>query len=525
MTHHESVDVVIVGGGASGSLLAAKLSEGGKKVVVLEAGPPWRLRDMFSSEIWARRLKWAGAPVPSGGASPIGLRFNSGGGIGGAAIHHYANWNRLHPEDFEEKSLFGEHLDWPIIYDDLRPYYDDIQEEIGLSGDTKAEITRPLGMPYPMPPLRQSRQAELIVKGFNALGIASFPTPHAINSVEYKGRNACLLDGWCDAGCPIGALANPLVVSIPAARAAGAEFRSHANVTRVLVDYSGRVATGVIYRDDAGLEHTQFAALVILAAYAIGTPRLLLNSATDKFPSGLANSSDAVGRYIKTHISAGAYALFDEDTEPYRGVTGGLVTSQDAYAKKQAGSYLGSYSLQGALSFKPNDLIGIANTRPELFGVALQEFMQKAAHHIATVQPLGETAPLPQNRVTQSKQVDQFGLPLAQLTHEFSQSDLELSATATAQSVAVLKAAGAREVWQGQISGQHVLGGAIMGRDPASSVTNSYGQTHDVSNLFIAGTALFPTIGAVNPTFTIYALALRTARHLLNHWGAIARSI
>ena len=383
MTYHQPVDVIIVGGGASGSLLAAKLSQSGKGVVVLEAGPPWKLQDLFSSEIWARRLKWAGAPVPSGGTNPIGLRLNSGGGMGGAAIHHYANWNRLHPEDFREKTLFGEHLDWPIIYDDLRPYYDDVQEEIGLSGDAKAETTRPAGAPYPMPPLRQFRQAELVVKGFEALGVSSFPTPHAINSVEYKGRSACLLDGWCDAGCPIGALANPLVVNIPAARAAGAEFRSHANVTKVLVDSTGHVATGVTYRDDAGAEHTQLAALVILAAYAIGTPRLLLNSATDKFPAGLANSSDAVGRYIKTHISAGAYALFDEDTEPYRGVTGGLVTSQDAYDNKQAGSYFGSYSLQGALSFKPNDLIGIANTRPELFGVALQDFMQKAAHHMA----------------------------------------------------------------------------------------------------------------------------------------------
>jgi choline dehydrogenase-like flavoprotein len=522
MNYKEAVDVVIVGAGASGSLLAAKLSEGRKKVVVLEAGPAWHLRDLFSSQIWARRLKWGSAPTLTGGSAPIGIGFNTGGGFGGSALHHYANWYRLHPGDFKEQSLFGENLDWPITYEDLQPFYDQIQTEIGISGDTKAETTRPAAAPYPMPPLKSFKQGSLLVKGAEALGIQNFPTPHAINSIEYKGRNACLLDGWCDAGCPIGALANPLVVSIPAARAAGAEFRSYSNVTKVLTGGNSQSVTGVVYRDQAGSEHFQPASVVILAAFAIQTPRLLLNSASSRFPAGLANSSGTVGQYITMHTTTPVYALFNEDTEPYSGVTGGSFTSQGEYDNKKKNGYFGSYTLAGASALKPNDLIGIANTRSDLFGSALHTFMKQAAHHINNMLPVGETNPLPQNRVTLSSQADAFGVPLAQVTHELSNNDLQLSADAATQSVRIFNSAGATQVWQGQISGQHIMGGAIMGSDPESSVTNSYGQTHDLPNLFIAGTSLFPTTGAVNPTFTVHALALRTAGYLLSNWGAIA---
>ena len=149
MKNHEAVDVVIVGAGAAGSQLAAKLARGGKRVVVLEAGPPWQLRDMFSSQIWARRLKWSAAPVNTTGTAPVPVTFNLGGGLGGSAIHHYANWYRLHPEDFKEQTLFGQNLDWPITYDDLRPFYDEVQTEIGISGDSQRKL--PAHPPRPIP--------------------------------------------------------------------------------------------------------------------------------------------------------------------------------------------------------------------------------------------------------------------------------------------------------------------------------------------------------------------------------------
>ncbi len=208
---NEKVDVVIVGAGAAGLLLAAKLSEAGKKVVVLEQGPAFKLDDLISSGIWGRRLKWGGAPVVSEGHDPLVYNFGAGWGIGGAALHQFATWPRLHPEDFRMKSECGRGLDWPISYDDLRPYYDRIQREVGLSGDHTAEVWRPTGDPYPMPPLKTYRHVHRLVEGFKKLGIRTTPSPAAMNSAEYNNRPAWIYGGWCHAGCPDGRLGNPPV--------------------------------------------------------------------------------------------------------------------------------------------------------------------------------------------------------------------------------------------------------------------------------------------------------------------------
>ena len=522
MINQEAVDAVIVGAGAAGTYLAAQLAEAGKRVIVLEAGPPWQLRDMYSSEIWARRLKWMAAEVPGAGANPISVGFNSGGGFGGTALHHYAAWWRLHPGDFKEKSLYGFNQDWPLTYEELRPFYDQIQEEVGISGDARAETTRPAGAPYPMPPLQNFEQGKLLIQGADALGIGHFPVPVAINSVPYHGRNACLLDGWCDAGCPIGALANPLVIYSGAAIKAGAEFRSYCRVSQVSTDASGKVATGVVYKDQEGTEYYQPAAVVVLASFVVETPRILLSSATGS-PAGLANSSGLVGKYVMSHVSPSAYGLFEENTEPYRGVVAGSFGSQDFYDKKENSDYFGSYTVLGASALKPNDLLGYAFTMPSLFGASLDSFLKRASHRLVNVLPLGEAQPLIENQVTLSSQTDAHGLPIAEVTHSFSQNDLQLGAAATATAVKILQAAGALETYQGQITNQHMMGGTIMGSDPVRSVTNSFGQTHDIPNLFIAGTSLFPTTGGVNPTFTLYALAARAANYLTTEWSSVAR--
>jgi choline dehydrogenase-like flavoprotein len=522
MRREQPADVVIVGAGAAGSIFAAKLAQAGKRVVVLEAGPAWRPEDLISSQLWARRLKWSPGPVLGLGTAAIGNGFNAGFGTGGSALHHYANWFRLHPEDFTEYSVHGRGFDWPITYDDLRPYYDRVQREVGLSGDAEAEIWRPAGDPYPMPPLANFRQSELIAKGFAALGLRTAPTPHAINSTEYNGRAACIYDGWCDAGCPIGALANPLVVYLPQAQQAGAQIRPWSYATRVPTNRRGTRVSGVVYKDRNGEDHLQPAAVVVLSAFAIQTPRLLLNSATSEHRGGLANSSGTVGRYMMVHISGTIYGLFNEDTEPHMGVTGGSLVSQDGYAEKKKSDYFGSYQWLIGGALKPNDLLGIANARTEVFGAALHEFMTRAAHGIGSMALVGQDQPVAENRVTIAAQKDRFGVPLAQTTHQFAPDPLKLYGAAMAEGLNAFRAAGAQEAWHGQIAQQHILGGTIMGSDPKASVTNGYGQTHDFPNLFIAGTGLFPTSGAVNPTFTIHALALKAAEFIQSHWGSLS---
>lgn len=516
----ERVDVVIVGCGASGSLLAAKLATAGKAVVILEAGPDLGLKDMVSSQIWSRRWRWNGAETENGGA--VGAGFNNGWGGGGSASHHYAVWLRLHEEDFEVRSRFGVGNDWPFAYADLRPYYDRIQEEVGISGDADAEVWRPEGDPYPMGPLVRFGQGKAIARGFEAIGVRTSPIPVAINSVPYKGRNPCVYDGWCDAGCPIGALANPLVTYLPIARAAGTEIRFGCTATRVVTDETGARATAVEYVDGTGNPRVQEAAVVIVAAFAIQTPRLLLLSANDKHPDGLANSSGLVGAYMTAHPTQAVYALFDEETDIAYGVSGGTVLGQDDYAKDPAKGYLASWQWLGGSAVKPNDLIGVAMARVDLLGQALHDFVADASHHMTNMAWLGENRAAAENRITLSETTDALGLPIAKLTHAFHEDDLKALEAGMAQGAEAMTAGGAREVWQSGRATQHIMGGAIMGTDPTASVTDQHGITHDVSNLVISGTPLFPTSGAVNPTFTVHALALRQAEHLIAEWDSIA---
>ncbi|MCH8336432.1 MAG: GMC family oxidoreductase [Proteobacteria bacterium] len=519
----EKVDAVVVGSGAAGSAIAAKLAVGGKQVVILEAGPERGNDDLVSSAIWARRLKWGGAPVIEDGENPVGNVFNAGYGVGGSAMHHYAVWPRLHEEDFQSRSLYDEGADWPISYDDIRTYYDEVQEECGVAGDAEREIWRPPGAPYPMPGVPLFRQGEILAGGFEKQGMSTAPLPLAITSTEYKGRAPCIWDGWCDSGCPIGALANPLTIHLPIALQAGAILATRSTVTRVLTNASGEYVTGVEYATDTGEKRQLMADLVVIAAFSIQNPRLLLASSSDEHPHGLANSSGTVGQTIMTHPAALVYGIFAEQTQCYMGAFGGQLVNQDSYAKNThaASGAFGSYQWMIANAVKPNDLLGISNTRPDLFGNDLHDFMKNSAQHFASMTGVVEDLPVAENAVTLIDQLDANGTPLAKVTHTTHRKSKALWQAALEEGKAVFAAAGATEVWTGPQAGMHIIGGTVMGDDPRTSVTNSYGQSHDVANLIIAGSGLFPTSAGVNPTFTIHALTARAGDHLLANWNSI----
>lgn len=513
-------DVVIVGAGAAGNLFAALLAEAGKAVTVLDPGPAWKTDDLFSSLIWARRLRWGGPAVESTGRHPFGAGFNTGWGIGGAALHHYGTWPRLMPADFTMKTDHGRGLDWPFGYDELRPYYDRIQAEVGVSGDAEAEVWRPQGAPYPLPPLIQFAQARLLANGFHALGMKTAPSPMAILSQPYQGRPACLYDGWCDAGCPIGALANPLVTYHPRAVKAGARFLTGAHVTRLIPGKSGRETAGVEYIDAQGEPRRALASVVILAASTLSNPTILLNSTGGDWTGGAANSSGLVGRYFMTHSIASAYGFFDgEDTENYMGVTGAQATNMDHYGKTSlGGGAFGSLQWQLAPTMKPNDLLGVAMARADLFGQALTAFMDRAVHHLAVMFGFGEGLPVRDNRVELSDRTGPGGIRLPRVVHSFPDESVKLWEQASALGLRVIRAGGAAEPWTGPMATAHMMGGTIMGKDPASSVVDGYGRSHDIRNLLIAGPGLYPTAGAMNPNFTNHAIALRSAEHLIATW-------
>src|SRR5262245_35011097 len=295
---NEKMDVVIVGAGASGSVFAAALAKARRKVVVLEAGPDWKLSDLVSSEMWGRRIRPAGAPIVLEGKNPFGYAGQAGWGVGGAQLHYFANHPRLLENDFKMKSEHNRGLDWPISYQDVALFYDKVARDIGMSGDAKVEeIWRPAGEPYPMPPMKTFRNGDIWLKGFEAVGIRMVPAAVGMNSVEYKGRAACIYDGWCHVGCPIGALANLLCTHLADARKAGAEVRPLSTVTRVLSNDAGTRVIGVEYYDRNRERQVQEASVVVLAAWAAQNPRIMLNSATVKHPNGLANSSGLVGKY------------------------------------------------------------------------------------------------------------------------------------------------------------------------------------------------------------------------------------
>ncbi len=510
-------DAIVIGSGAAGSAFAARLAKGGKKVLILEAGPERKKEQLVSSTLWARRLKWNGSPVLEGGANPVGHAFNASFGVGGAAMHHYAVWPRLHEEDFEMSSRYGVGMDWPIRYDDLRPFYDIAQLEAGISGDAVAEHWRPDGAPYPMPPVPLFAQGRIIARGFESLGKSVAPLPLAVTSETYHGRPACLWDGWCDAGCPIGALANPLTIYLPQAISHGAVLATDTPVTKILTNESGDLVLGVVVRPGGGPEQVLTADIIILAAFAVQNPRLLLASANASHPDGLGNRNGNVGKYIMSHSAALIYGLFDEETRYYEGAFGGQLVNQDCYPKMTHAdeSAFGSYQWMIANAVKPNDLLGVATTRADLFGPELQEFMQRAAHGFASMTAVVEGLPVATNKVTLSDKLDEFGVPLAHISHSHHEKSTALWKAALADGRKIFEAAGASEVWTGPQGAMHIMGGTIMGDDPRRSVTNGYGQVHDIQNLYIAGPGLFPTSGGVNPTFTVNALAIRSADHIL----------
>ena len=514
------VDAVIVGAGAVAMVYAARLAEAGKKVLVLESGPARTTQDLYSSQMWARRLKWATPHVDEfGGPDRIHFNMNAGRGFGGAAIHHYGVWPRFDEDDFRLHSKFGRGLDWPISYQDVRPYYERVQEFVGVSGDAAREPWRPPGDDYPLPPVPKFKHAELLERGFSNKGIPVAPMPIAVLTKEYNGRPACIWDGWCDAGCPIGAIANPLMTYYPRALKAGARFQADSHVTRVLTDKSGSRATGVEYVDGLGQRHEQEAAVVLLAAFTVENTRILLNS-KDK---GLANRSGTLGRYLMVHPAVTVFGLYDEDTDCHVGATGGHLYTARPDKTANPDDVFGARHWEIGLVLKPNDLLGVAMTRPDLHGQALHDFMRIGSKRMAAMAAICEDQALFDNRIVPGEQTDQFGMPQAKVIYQVSPDGRALAEQAKQEGLEVIKASGAVQVWSGPVAAQHIMGGTIMGAAAEDSVCDGYGIPHELANLVIGGQSTFPSGSHANTTFTIHALAERTSDFLVENWGSISR--
>jgi choline dehydrogenase-like flavoprotein len=230
-----------------------------------------------------------------------------------------------------------------------------------------------------------------------------------------------------------------------------------------------------------------------------------------------------LGRYLMSHPAVMVHGMFEEDMQNYLGATGGQLLCQDPFDKKSnpEGAF-GSRHWEIGLAVKPNDLLGIAMTRPDIFGKDLHPFMQKAARHLGSMVGVSEDQPLKSNRIELASEKDAYGYPLARIHYETSADGRKLWQAAAAEGVALCKAAGATEAWHGPQGGQHIMGGTIMGNDASSSVLNGNAQAHEVPNLFVGGPGVFPTSSAANSTFTAKAVAMKSAKFVVENWAGIA---
>ncbi len=518
------VDVVVIGSGAGGGVVAKELGESGLSVVVLEAGPHF---DPAHDYLTHRQDFEVTATEVFGSADPLRDRYTTAGdsfaysrvkGAGGSTLHYAGVSPRLHESDFFVYGRDGVATDWPIRYEDLEPYYTRVEHELGVSGPDGAEsnpFDPPRSARFPTPPHPFNLAGLAVKRGAEKLGLHFVREPVAIPTVDWQGRRACIGAGTCMLGCQIGAKSSIDVTYLPKAEATGrVEIRCGCMAREVTVSADGK-ARGVVYFDAKGSEQEIRARVIVLACNAVETPRLLLLSQSRLFPQGLANSSGLVGKYFSEHLAVYTKALFSDRVDPWRGIpTGGMV--QDFYETSPKNDFARGFSI--LLSSGRQWPLSVARSVGG-WGEAHKKRMKESFGHIAALASVGEQLPDVGNEVRLDPLVkDSYGLPVPLLHSRLTENDRAMIRKIEICQMEIMQAAGARETLEQSYdagSSSHYMGTCRMGKDPRSSVVDAWGRAHDVANLFIADSSVLPTVGAVNPALTISALATRTAEAII----------
>ncbi len=504
----DEVDLVIVGCGAGGGVLLQRLARAGWRVVALDAGPFWDPdADWVSDEAGSHKLYWT-EPRVIGGDDPVPLGSNnSGRGVGGSMVHFAGYAPRLHPSDFRTHSLDGVGADWPISYQDLRPYYELIEQELPVSGESW-----PWGDPhdYPYRPQPVGGNGMAFLLGARRLGITAKVGPVAIANGRFGNRPHCIYRGYCLQGCKVNAKASPLITHVPDALAHGAEIRPDSMVSAVVVDERTGLATGVRYLRD-GVERFQRARAVAVAGYSIETPRLLLNSACPAFPHGIGNDHDLLGRYVMVQGAPQTSGRFDAEVRMYKAPPP-EVSSEEFYETDPSKPYARGFSVQNVSPLPITHAEHVAAQGH--WGADLRARMSDYVHQ-ATLGALCEFLPAAENRVTLADEKDRHGLPVARFDHTRGENDKALMHAATAVMEDILRAAGATELMTIQRYA-HLVGGARMGANARTGVVDTDLRTFAVPNLYITDGSVLPTQGSANPALTIMALAARAADRLID---------
>ncbi|MGH8495140.1 MAG: GMC family oxidoreductase [Gammaproteobacteria bacterium] len=533
------VDFVIVGSGAAGGILAKELSTAGFDVVVLEQGPYLQSSDfthdelgtIFNQEItggWKKKFPQTFRKTEQDEAvvqdfPPPAIYARA---VGGSSVHFTANFWRFHESDFKERSLLGPidgtgFADWPISYEELEPYYTKVDWEIGVSG-APGPFDPPRSKPYPVPPLPVKSGGVLLERGARKLGLHAQPAPMAILSRPHNGRAPCIHCGFCMGfGCEVGAKSSTLVSMIPIAEASGhCEIRAECTVHRLETDTEGRISE-VVYHGRDGVEHSQKTRAAIVSANGAETPRLLLLSASNRFPQGLANSSGKVGKYLMFNHGSVAYGLFEHPLNEYKSVQVTRIIHDFYEADPKRGFYggggiderpfLGSTPIFFALAGLPRDA---PSWGAEYKRMLREYFDRNVVFHNPSTSLALET-----NSISLDPKVeDVTGRAALRVTYRDHPDDIAMAKFLQDRALELLDAADAQRTWFDPVGEQnitaHLLGTCRMGDDPDTSVVDRYHRAHDVPNLFVCDGSSFVTSGRGQPTMTIQALAFRAADHI-----------
>jgi gluconate 2-dehydrogenase alpha chain len=554
----EKTDVVIVGVGAAGGILAAELGKAGMKVIGLERGPRLTTSDFdphdelrffqrhdLRPNIKTQPITWR--PNANARANPVPVQ-NYGNQAGGGTVHYGSVSWRFHEDDFRARSQTIERYgasaipaesslaDWPLSYADLEPYYDKAEYEIGISGkagnlqgrkiDGGNVFEAPRQREFPLPPLLMDQGAVLFDAASRKLGYHPFSTPRAILSQPYKDRPGCTYCGFCQAfGCHVGAKSSILVTKLPEADATG-NFKliTGAMCHRVNSDNSGKV-TGVAYYGPDGSDNTIEADIVILTTFIYDNVRLLLLSKTDKFPNGLANSSGELGKHLMAHPMPNVHVVFnDKHVNNYMGPSSQKHTiddfNADNFDHKDLGFIRGAQISVGTGNLQGGPISHTTTTPPPgtpRWGERYRDYLAHSYTRQVSMVAQTEDLPYPNQTIDLDPNVkDAWGLPAPRMTYDFRRpNELARLGFMYKKMEEIGRAMGGAQVWRQPLPPgapmAHHEGGTRMGSDPKTSVVNKYGQSWDIPNLFVIGSSTFPTMSGFNPTLTIQALAYMSA--------------
>lgn len=511
-------DVCIVGAGAAGSIMALELGRAGVKVVVLESGPrhDFVRRGSYVRAYLRRENPWR-SPLPGHDRYTVGGRLGYAlddrrvRGVGGSTLHWEGYALRLHADDFRLRSLYGHGDDWPLTYADLEPYYTRAEVALGVAGAADEPWGSPRSTAFPLPEFPFSYSDSRFGRACSTLGIGFHHLPQARNSVAYDGRPRCQACSTCHV-CPTGAKASVDLTHIPAAESTGnVRVVSEANVVRLEIDDTGRVVRAAYVHPDR-MERRLTASLFVLAAGGIENARLLLLSASPRFPGGLANRSGFVGTRFMAQPSIDAIGRVADNVYPYR--IGFSTAMSRQFAVDRARSARAGFMLE---------FLNSAGPRPDeiaqssgLTGDALARHVRAEFGTRLGIRIYGEHLPDPSNAISLDPRVkDYFGNPAPHIAYRLSRYDLDGLEAARRVATMILQAAGATGIGFTFISpAAHQIGTHRMGTDLRASVVDPNLRAHDVDNLYLVGSGCFVTASAAPPTLTIAALALRAAEHL-----------